>query len=183
VRKQLLGSSSLRTFTDTATPTTTGQPTTPEQVHLAIGHHPSEMTVQWAMQASPPPPSSSSAEAIKVEYWREMETMPTAVVSSVPAIVEPFPVPVSWEVTGTEPFLYLWCFRNKETPRHRGMNIGNCRCLFWFAQCTNATRPHNGINIEMQTICLLFREHQGVAHVGVMARKPSHDCYFLFALF
>jgi hypothetical protein len=98
--QQLLGASSPRTFTDTATPTTTGQPTTPEQVHLAIGHHPSEMTVQWAMQASPPPPSSSSAEAIKVEYWMEMETMPTAVVSSVPAIVEPFPVPVSWEVTG-----------------------------------------------------------------------------------
>jgi hypothetical protein len=89
-----------------------GSTTTPEQVHLALGRHPTEMTAQWAMQAAP---AVAAGNLLSVQYWEEeweeetkeeieeteeAEDERSRALLEVPAIVKPFPVPVSWEVTG-----------------------------------------------------------------------------------
>ena len=63
-----------------------GQLTTPEQVHLAVGFHPSEMTVMWVTQSYAPS---------MVEYW--LDTAPSSVLWET-GEADTFEVPVSWEV-------------------------------------------------------------------------------------
>lgn len=69
----------------------------PEQVHLALGGGPAEMTAMWVTQPDAPSRPTAANEAT-VEYW-EAATGPGSRVSA-RGSTDVFLVPVSWEANG-----------------------------------------------------------------------------------
>ena len=69
--------------------------TSPEQLHLALGRHVSETTVQWAMTAAPS--SLPVHSQVFVQYWQAIKNTAT---TTIRGSITPFPVPITWQVTG-----------------------------------------------------------------------------------